>query len=47
MLLVPDGPGPFPLLEFSHGVTGTGPAYKGFLEPLAAAGYVVAAPTFR
>jgi predicted dienelactone hydrolase len=46
MLLVPDGPGPFPLLEFSHGVTGTGPDYEGYLQPLAAAGYVVAAPTF-
>ena len=46
MLLTPDGPGPFPLVEFSHGVTGTGPAYEGYLEPLAAAGYVVAAPTF-
>jgi dipeptidyl aminopeptidase/acylaminoacyl peptidase len=46
LLLVPDGPGPFPLLEFSHGVTASGPAYAGFLEPLAAAGFVVAAPTF-
>lgn len=46
MLLVPDGPGPFPLLEFSHGVGGTGPAYVGLLEQVAAAGYVVAAPTF-
>lgn len=46
MLLVPDGPGPFPLLEFSHGVTGTGPAYIGYLQPIAEAGYVVAAPTF-
>lgn len=46
MLLVPDGPGPFPLLEFSHGVTGTGPGQQGFLTQIAAAGYVVAAPTF-
>ena len=46
MLLVPDGPGPFPLVEFSHGVTASGPAYEGFLKPLAAAGYVIAAPTF-
>lgn len=46
MLLVPDGAGPFPLVEFSHGVTASGPAYRGFLEPIAAAGYVVAAPTF-
>lgn len=46
MLLVPDGPGPFPLVEFSHGVTSSGPQYEPFLEPIAAAGYVVAAPTF-
>ena len=46
MLLVPDGPGPFPLVEFSHGVTSSGPEYEGFLQPIAAAGYVVAAPTF-
>jgi predicted dienelactone hydrolase len=46
LLLVPDGSGPFPLVEFSHGVTSSGPAYLGFLEPIAAAGYVVAAPTF-
>ena len=46
LLLVPDGSGPFPLVEFSHGVTSSGPAYAGFLEPIAAAGYVVAAPTF-
>ena len=46
MLLVPDGPGPFPLFEFSHGVRGTGPNLEGFLTPIAEAGYVVAAPTF-
>lgn len=46
MLLVPDGPGPFPLVEFSHGVTSSGPTYEPWLEPIAAAGYVVAAPTF-
>jgi predicted dienelactone hydrolase len=46
LLLVPDGTGPFPLVEFSHGVTASGPAYAGLLEPIAAAGYVVAAPTF-
>jgi dipeptidyl aminopeptidase/acylaminoacyl peptidase len=46
MLLVPDGPGPFPLVEFSHGVTSSGPQYEPWLEPIAAAGYVIAAPTF-
>jgi predicted dienelactone hydrolase len=34
------------VLEFSHGVTASGPAYRGFLEPIARAGYVVVAPTF-
>jgi dienelactone hydrolase len=46
MILTPDGPGPFPLLEFSHGLPSDGPGYDFFLEPLAAAGYVVVAPTF-
>ncbi|MEY2462482.1 MAG: hypothetical protein QOH64_620 [Acidimicrobiaceae bacterium] len=46
MLLTPTGDGPFPIMVFSHGVTGTGPAYQGFLEPIAAAGYVIIAPTF-
>ena len=48
---VPDAPpatdgGPFPLIEFSHGFTANGPSYTLFLRRLAAAGYVVAAPTF-
>jgi pimeloyl-ACP methyl ester carboxylesterase len=46
---VPGAPiadGRFPVLEFSHGVTASGPAYAGFLRPLARAGYVVVAPTF-
>lgn len=38
--------GPWPLVVFSHGFTGTGPAYTPFLRRIAAAGYVVAAPTF-
>lgn len=49
-----DGPGtpgdrdgaPYPLVVFSHGFTGDGPAYTPFLRRLAAWGYVVAAPTF-
>ena len=48
---VPDAPparegGPFPLIEFSHGFTANGPSYTSLLRRLAAAGYVVAAPTF-
>jgi predicted dienelactone hydrolase len=46
---VPDAPvadGRFPLLEFSHGVTASGPVYAPFLAPIAQAGYVIAAPTF-
>jgi fermentation-respiration switch protein FrsA (DUF1100 family) len=36
----------FPLVVFSHGFTGTGPAYEGLLTRLVRGGYVVAAPTF-
>jgi pimeloyl-ACP methyl ester carboxylesterase len=46
---VPDAPvaeGRFPLVEFSHGVTASGPSYQPFLEPIAQAGYVIVAPTF-
>jgi fermentation-respiration switch protein FrsA (DUF1100 family) len=48
---VPDAPpareaGPFPLIEFSHGFTANGPTYALLLRRFAAAGYVVAAPTF-
>jgi predicted dienelactone hydrolase len=46
MVLTPNGPGPFPLLEFSHGLPSSGPEYDFLLEPIAAAGYVVVAPTF-
>jgi predicted dienelactone hydrolase len=42
----PVADGRFPIVEFSHGVTASGPAYTGFLQPLARAGYVVVAPTF-
>lgn len=38
--------GRFPLVVFSHGVTASGPAYVGVMKQLAAAGYVVALPTF-
>ena len=46
MILTPEGDGPFPLIAFSHGTTGTGPAYLETLEPIAEQGYVVIAPTF-
>ncbi len=38
--------GSFPLVEFSHGVTATGPEYVPILQSWARAGYIVAAPTF-
>lgn len=38
--------GPYPLVMFSHGVTGTPDQYADLLEGWAAAGFVVAAPTF-
>ncbi len=38
--------GPFPLVVFSHGFTSNGPAYAPMLTRWAAAGFVVAAPTF-
>lgn len=46
LVLAPDGDGPFPVVVFSHGVTASGPAYEPFLRDLAAAGYVVVAPTY-
>jgi dienelactone hydrolase len=45
-IVVPDGPGPFPLILFSHGFGGSGADYSGVLRAIAAAGYVVAAPDF-
>jgi dienelactone hydrolase len=42
----PDGPGPFPLVVFSHGYAVTPDFYAPMLERWAAAGYVVAAPTY-
>ncbi|MCU1452090.1 MAG: phospholipase/Carboxylesterase [Acidimicrobiales bacterium] len=38
--------GRFPLVEFSHGVTASGPEYAPLLAGIARAGYVVVAPTF-
>lgn len=38
--------GPFPLIVFAHGFTGTPGAYDGLLQAWVGAGYVVAAPTF-
>lgn len=46
LVLAPKGAGPFPVVVFAHGVTGTGPAYEPALTPIAAAGYIVVAPTF-
>jgi predicted dienelactone hydrolase len=37
---------PFPLVLFSHGFTGTPEVYKPLLSDIAAAGYVVAAPSY-
>ncbi|MDQ6726569.1 MAG: dienelactone hydrolase family protein [Actinomycetota bacterium] len=42
----PDGPGPFPLIIFSHGFGGSGEDYADVLRAIASAGYVVAAPDF-
>ncbi|MCW2677051.1 MAG: chlorophyllase [Modestobacter sp.] len=41
-----DGAGPFPVVVFSHGFGSTPEAYRDLLESWAAAGFVVAAPTF-
>jgi len=42
----PDGPGPFPLILFSHGFGSSGEDYTAMLRALASAGYVVAAPDY-
>lgn len=39
-------PGSFPMVEFSHGVTATGPEYVPVIQSWVRAGYIVAAPTF-
>jgi dienelactone hydrolase len=46
LVLRPEGDGPFPVVVFAHGVTGSGPVYEPFLARIAEAGYLVAAPTF-
>jgi dienelactone hydrolase len=43
---LPDAPGPFPLVVFAHGYAVTPAFYAPMLERWAAAGYVVAAPTY-
>jgi dienelactone hydrolase len=43
---VPDGDGPFPLVVHAHGLDGNRTKFTGLLGAWAAAGYVVAAPTF-
>jgi dienelactone hydrolase len=42
----PAGPGPYPLVMFAHGFNLGPPAYRRLMEVVAAAGYVVAAPSF-
>lgn len=41
-----DGGGPFPLVMFAHGWGVTPASYQALLQRIAAAGYVVAAPTY-
>jgi fermentation-respiration switch protein FrsA (DUF1100 family) len=41
-----DGPGPFPLVLFSHGLTSEPSAYENVLSSWAEAGFVVAAPAY-
>ncbi len=43
---VPEGPGPFPLVLFAHGLGGNPNKVVGLLSAWAKAGYVVAAPAF-
>lgn len=45
-LYEPDGGGPFPLIVFAHGLNGHPRKFTELHEEWAAAGYVVAAPTF-
>lgn len=45
-LAVPAGPGPFPLIMYSHGFGGSGADSAPLLRAVASAGYVVAAPDF-
>ena len=43
-LFVPDRPGAYPLIAFSHGAFASPTRYRAMLAPLAAAGYVIIAP---
>jgi len=43
---MPDGPGPFPLVLFSHGFGGNAKGYSDLIRAIASAGYVVGAPDF-
>jgi dienelactone hydrolase len=43
---IPEGKGPFPLIVYAHGYGGSGEGGANVVEPWAAAGFVVAAPTF-
>ncbi len=45
-VFIPEGNRKFPLLIFSHGLGATPQVYAGLIEELAAAGFVVVAPTF-
>jgi predicted dienelactone hydrolase len=42
----PDGPGPLPLVLFSHGVAGAPRAFQRLLTDIARSGYLVAAPAY-
>ncbi len=45
-IIYPDAPGPFPLIVFSHGLTGTPERHTELSSEWAQAGYVVAMPMF-
>jgi dienelactone hydrolase len=45
-VVIPVGPGPFPLVVFSHGYHSVAELYAGFLTRIASQGYVVAGPNF-
>ena len=45
-IIYPDAPGPFPLIVFSHGLTGTPDRHTEMSSAWARAGYVVAMPAF-
>jgi predicted dienelactone hydrolase len=45
-IFMPEGPGNFPLLIFSHGLGSSPQAYASLIEEVAAKGFVVVAPLF-